>query len=76
MTLKQAKTLYSDGKLTSAEIMRNPSQNDHWFASVYKKSGKMFMLVDEADKVISLNDLNALVKLVRSVGFRRVLLHV
>lgn len=70
MTHETAQKLYRDGRLRSAEILRDPSNAKHWFVLLQDDDGKSFILVDNSNAVVSVPNIDSLVSLLRQIGFR------
>lgn len=70
MTQEEATTLYTQGKLASAEILPSPSGGSGWFVLLHNDAGKSFILVDQRDQIVTMPDLDGLVAKIKEIGFR------
>ncbi|MCB1700972.1 MAG: hypothetical protein H6985_06710 [Pseudomonadales bacterium] len=71
MKLSDAKVKFEDGYFGFVEIRKNPGNVSEYIALLYGVDGKSFMLCYENDTVISAQELEHLVLMLKEVGFRR-----
>jgi len=71
MKLSEAKTKFEDDYLGYAEIRNNPAKLTEYISLLHGRDGKSFMLCYENNSVISSQELEHLVLMLKQVGFRK-----
>ncbi|NOY71242.1 MAG: hypothetical protein GXP14_02525 [Gammaproteobacteria bacterium] len=75
MKLSRARQQSVMKNLIEAELIRNPSNTSEWFIMLHKKTGKSFMLANDDDSIIVSSDMEQLLSVVKSLGFRQAIVH-
>ncbi len=70
MKLDNAIELGTQGVWKEARVMVSPSHPAQWFVMLRDIHYKSFILADNDDSPISMDDLNALAQLIRAVGLK------
>lgn len=76
MKLSQARQQSVVKNLTGAELIRNPSNKSEWFIMLHKQAGKSFMLANDDDSIIVSSDMEQLLLIIKSLGFRQAMVHI
>jgi hypothetical protein len=76
MNYKDAKKWLESGKLTQAEIMRNPENKQQWFLMMRDKHKKCFMLVDDNEKVQTYDSLDDAAMVIKNIGFKTLIVNI
>lgn len=71
MKLSEAGSLADQGRLVSAELLRNPANHQQWFIMVVEAEGKSFIIADDEDDPIVSDELETLFRTLRQLGFRK-----
>lgn len=70
MKLSNAIALGREGKWIDVEVRKNPSDQCQWFVMLRDSEHKLFMLADDEDTPITLNDLDSVSNLIQSIGVK------
>lgn len=70
MKLSNAIAIGKEGKWIEAEVRKNPSDQSQWFVMLRNSDHKPFMLADDEDTPITLNELDSISDLIQSIGVK------
>jgi len=70
LKLSNAIAIGKEGKWIEVEVRKNPSDQCQWFVMLRDGDYKPFMLADDEDTPITLNDLESISKLIQSIGVK------
>ena len=70
MKLSNAIAIGKEGKWIEAEVRKNPSDQCQWFVMLRGRDHKPFILADDEDTPITLNDLDSISDLIQSIGVK------
>jgi hypothetical protein len=71
MKILEAKKKFEDDYFGYAEIRKSPSKLSEYISLLHARDGKAFMLCYENDSVISSQELEHLILMLKQVGFRK-----
>ncbi|HSC68838.1 MAG TPA: hypothetical protein VLC79_14165 [Cellvibrio sp.] len=71
MKISTVKEKLAADETIAIELMRNPAELSEWIIWIREPSGKSFLLMDEADVVITSADVNQSLVLLRSLGVKQ-----
>ncbi len=75
MKLSEAKVKFEEHYFDSVEIRVSPGNMDNYFAMLYGRDGKLFMLCNEDESVVSLEDIGQLVVMLKELGCKELKLY-
>lgn len=75
MKLNNAVALGNEGAWKEAQVRMSPGSGTQWFVMLHDSHGKVFILADDDDNAIAVDDVNSLVRLVQSVGLKTFTVH-
>lgn len=71
MKVSEVKEKLHRNDACSVEIMRNPANLAEWVIWIREPKGKSFLLADESDGVITTEDVNECLWLLKSIGVKQ-----
>jgi hypothetical protein len=70
MKLNEAITLGQARAWQEAQVRMNPGNRSQWFVMLLNSHNKSFILADDHDSPITIDDMNALAELIKSIGLK------
>ncbi|MFA7552619.1 MAG: hypothetical protein WCY88_00125 [Spongiibacteraceae bacterium] len=70
MKLNNAIAMGETGAWKEAQIRANPGSRSQWFVTLYNDQNKSFILADNDDNPITVDDINVLTQLIKSIGLK------
>lgn len=74
MKLNDAIAMGKTGSWKEAQIRTNPGSLSHWFVTLHNDQNKSFILADNDDRPITMDDINELSRLIKSIGLKQLTL--
>lgn len=70
MKLNDAIAMGKESVWIEAQVRANPGSLAQWFVTLRNTSNKYFILADDDDDPITMDDMNALAELIKSIGLK------
>jgi hypothetical protein len=71
MKISKVKEKILANETVAIEMMRNPAELSEWVIWIRESDGKSFLLMNEFDVVVTTNDANQALLLLRSLGVKQ-----